>query len=182
MSASSLKRDATALPGTSASGATLAPTTGNPAATLRRPSLAGGKENSLQHKNSDGSVAILAPEVGTGEGAAGTPRGDEPDLVEVQAAAAAAKASREAAHDGLDGTERRRSGSGAQCESHSDWQARGRAVVLLTLSCASGRGRSDLYLRILLGLFRERDSFPAPSKKVFASSPSRQRDIPGLDH
>jgi len=64
----------------------LKPSTGNQAKPAR-PSLVGGKEN---RPGSDGSISVIAPEITTG-----TPRGEESelDLVDIQDAAAAAKAS-----------------------------------------------------------------------------------------
>ena len=67
----------------------LSATTGN-AARPSRPSLVGGKEN---RPGSDTSISVIAPEISTS--AAGTPKGDadsELDVVDIQDAAAAAKA------------------------------------------------------------------------------------------
>ncbi len=64
----------------------LTPSTGNQSKPIR-PSLVGGKEN---RPGSDGSISVIAPEITNG-----TPKGEESelDLVDIQDAAAAAKAS-----------------------------------------------------------------------------------------
>ena len=78
---SALSRDISATP-------ELGPLTGN-SLPPSRPSLAGGKENS--HHDSDTSISVLAPELQPGTPTAGD---EDLDLLDVQDAAAAAKASK----------------------------------------------------------------------------------------